>query len=203
MTGPLSEKWLKHLENDTTLSKNVFCANCSICSWMALTVHGNNSTTGLKPNLYFYTQVYTWHARQRTEASRDAALATQHIVVPPHTSNIINQQQVAVHPTTSTINQQQVAALAHNIYAQQQVVAVSRDDGNVQAHTLVRNTYLLRPPVQLLFIHPYLLVLPQVLHISSRRLALASKYSGKECVYMCSYHKIICVQFSQIVVKTF
>ena len=151
---------------------------------MALTVHGNNSTTGLKENqakssstktfmtnLYFYTQVYTWHARQRTEVSRDAALATQHIVVPPHTSSIINQQQVAVHPTTSTINQQQVAvhpttstinqqqvaALAHNIYAQQQMVAVSRDDGNVQAHTLVRNTYLLRPPVQLLLIHPYLL----------------------------------------------
>ena len=85
------------------------------------------------------TQVHSWHLRQRTDASRDATLAAQHIVVPPHNSSTINQQQVAaVSHSNSTINQQQVAALARDvIYTHQQMAAVSRNDGSVQTHNMV------------------------------------------------------------------
>ena len=77
--------------------------------------------------------------RQRADGSRDAAMATQHIVAPSHVVSTINQQQVSLPQGISTVNQQQVAVLTRDVvYTHHQMASASRaEEGGVQTHNLV------------------------------------------------------------------
>ena len=81
--------------------------------------------------------------RQRADGSRDAVIATQHVVAPSHVISAVNQQQVAVPHATSTVNQQQVAVLTRDVvYTHHQMAAVSRaEEGSGQTHNLVCKSY--------------------------------------------------------------
>ena len=63
--------------------------------------------------------------RQRADGSRDAVIATQHVVAPSHVIGTVNQQQVAV--LTRDV-----------VYTHHQMAAASRaEEGSAQTHNLV------------------------------------------------------------------